>query len=262
MPFVTEHPPGAPCWFELGVTDQAAAKHFYTQLFGWEAVDYPMGPGQFYTMFKLDGHDAGAAYTLPAELAAQGVPPHWRVYFATASADESAAKVAQLGGAVVHAPFDVMGAGRMAICKDPGDAVFTLWEPKAHKGAGVIGQDNAVCWTELATWDTGKARSFYEALCGWSTRGSANMPTYIEFSVAGSPRGGLLPMDEQWKGIPSHWGIYFRVADCDAAVAKAKELGATVRYGPFDAPGVGRMAMLADPQGAGFSVITLMPAAV
>jgi predicted enzyme related to lactoylglutathione lyase len=64
-------------------------------------------------------------------------------------------------------------------------------------------------------------------------------------------------MDDQWKGAPSQWGVYFHVADCDAAVAKARDLGATVRYGPFSAPGVGRMAMLADPQGATFSLITL-----
>ena len=83
------------------------------------------------------------------------------------------------------------------------------------------------------------------------------MPTYIEFCVDGQPRGGLLPMDEDWKGIPSHWGIYFMVASCDEVVAKAKEIGAVVRYGPFSAPGVGRIAMLADPQGAGFSIITL-----
>jgi predicted enzyme related to lactoylglutathione lyase len=121
----------------------------------------------------------------------------------------------------------------------------------------VIGQDNSVCWAELATWDTGQARDFYTALLGWQTKGAANMPAYIEFSINGQPRGGLLPMDEQWKGMPSCWGVYFHVADCDAAVAKAKELGASVRYGPFDAPGVGRMAAVADPQGAGFSLITL-----
>ena len=257
MAFVSDHAPGAPCWFELGATDQAAAKQFYTQLFGWAVVDYPMGPGQYYTMFRIDARDVCAAYTLSPEIVKQGVGPHWNLYFATANVDESAAKVLQLGGAVVQPPFDVMDVGRMSICKDPGDAMFSLWQPKNHQGAGVIGQDNSVCWTELATWDTGKARDFYTALFGWETKGSANMATYIEFSVGGEPRGGLLPMDEQWKGIPSHWGIYFHVADCDAAAAKAKDLGATVRFGPFSAPGVGRIASLADPQGAGFSIITL-----
>ena len=65
--------------------------------------------------------------------------------------------------------------------------------------------------------------------------------------------GGAMapPMD----GMPPFWGIYFAVADCDATVAKAKELGANVLNGPMDVPEVGRMAALMDPQGAAFSVI-------
>lgn len=257
MASVNEYAPGAPCWFELGTTDQSAAKQFYSQLFGWSVNDNPMGPGEFYTMFQMDGHDVCAAYTLQPKIVEQGVPPHWNVYFAAPNVDEATAKIAGLGGAVVQPPFDVMDVGRMSICKDPGDALFSLWQPKRHGGAGVTGQNNSVCWTELATWDTAKARDFYTGLFGWETKGSANMPTYIEFCVGGQPRGGLLPMDEQWKGIPPHWGIYFMVANCDAVAAKAKEIGAAVRYGPFSAPGVGRITMLADPQGAGFSIITL-----
>ncbi len=256
MAIVNKFAPGAPCWFELGTTDQEAAKRFYGGLLGWSAQDDPMGPGQFYTMFKLDGHYAGAAYTLEPKMREQGVPAHWMVYFAVKSVDESAAKVSELGGKLEQPPFDVMDAGRMALCQDPGGAPFCLWQGKANPGVGVIRQDNAVCWAELVTRDTAKVRTFYTALFGWETKGSANMPTYIEFSVDGEPSGGLLPMDENWKDIPSHWGIYFHAADCDAAVEKAKQLGATVRFGPFSAPGVGRLASLADPQGAGFSLIT------
>ena len=175
--------------------------------------------------------------------------------------EEAAAKVTELGGAIVQKPFDVMESGRMSICKDPGDAMFSLWQAKAHQGVGVFGDLNSVCWAELATWDTAKARDFYTALFGWSTKSSAGMDTYIEYSVGGKPSGGLLPMNEQWGQMPSHWAIYFLVADCDAAVAKATELGGAARMGPFDAPGVGRIAAMGDPQGAAFYLITLKPAA-
>jgi predicted enzyme related to lactoylglutathione lyase len=53
--------------------------------------------------------------------------------------------------------------------------------------------------------------------------------------------------------------VYFAVADADATVAKAQERGATVMMEPMDAPGIGRMAALTDPQGVGFSVISLAP---
>ncbi len=258
MAIMNDYPAGAPCWFELGTTDQSAAKQFYTRLFGWSVFEAPIGPSEFYSMFKKNDRDVGAAYRLAPEMTGQGVPPHWMVYFAAPRTDESAGKVAQLGGTVVKPPFDVMDVGRMAVCKDPGGAMFCLWQSNRHKGAGVYGEENAVCWTELATRDATKAREFYTGLFGWDTKGSANMPTYIEYTVGGQPRGGLLPMGDEWpKEVPSHWGIYFMVADCDGTAAKAKELGATLRHGPFSAPGVGRMAMLADPQGAGFSIIKL-----
>lgn len=260
MATVHEYSLGTPCWFELATTDQAAAKDFYSRIFGWQPQDNPMGPGEFYTMFQLEGRSAGAAYTLPPKLVAAGVGAHWNVYFATPDVDASATKVAELGGTVIQPPFEVMDVGRMSNCKDPGGAPFSLWQARRHAGAGVLNENGAVLWTELATRDTERAREFYTGLLGWETKGSAVMATYIEFSTDGQPRGGLLPMGDEWGAAESRWGVYFMVADCDAAVAQARELGATVRFGPISAPGVGRFAALADPQGASFSVITPQPA--
>ena len=58
-------------------------------------------------------------------------------------------------------------------------------------------------------------------------------------------------------GVPPSWTIYFQVADCDAAVAKAKSLGGRPLFGPKDVEEVGRFAMIQDPQGAAFSIIQL-----
>lgn len=257
MATIHEYSLGTPCWFELGTTDQAAAKDFYGQILGWAPQDFAMGPNEFYTMFQLGGRSAGATYTLPPKLTAQGVGPHWNVYFATPDVDASAAKVPELGGTVVQPPFEVMDMGRMSICKDPGGAMFSLWQARHHIGASVVNENNAVGWCELVTRDPEQAREFYTGLFGWKIKESAIMATYLEFSTDGQERGGLLPMGEEWGVAQSHWGLYFVVADCDATAVKATELGATVRFGPFSAPGVGRIASLADPQGATFSLITL-----
>jgi len=257
MPNVNEYAPGTPCWFELGTTDQSAAKEFYGKLFGWSANDMPMGPDGVYTIFQLNGRDVGALWTLPQKLRDQGVPPHWGVYFAVPDVDAAAPRVTELGGTLLQPPFDVMDAGRMAVAKDPGGAVFSLWQAKKNIGAGVLNENGAVCWAELATRDTAQAREFYSRLLGWETKSSANMATYIEFSTGGQERGGLLPMGPEWKDAPSHWGIYIHVPDCDAASARAKELGGAMCVGPFSAPGVGRIAILTDPQGAAFSMIKL-----
>ena len=57
------------------------------------------------------------------------------------------------------------------------------------------------------------------------------------------------------QGVPPHWNVYFNVADVDASIAKAEELGAKTVVPAFDVPDVGRMAVLTDPQGAMFSLM-------
>ena len=59
--------PGTFCWADLGTTDAAAAKEFYARVFGWEAVDTPVGDEGTYTMFRLDGRDVAALYELDEE---------------------------------------------------------------------------------------------------------------------------------------------------------------------------------------------------
>ena len=70
-----EFQPGTFCWIELGTSDNEAAKSFYTQLFGWDYVDNPMGEHGVYTMLKLNGKDVGGLYKLMPDMVAQGVPP-------------------------------------------------------------------------------------------------------------------------------------------------------------------------------------------
>src|SRR5205823_8815558 len=128
MPNIEKHTPGSFCWIELGTTDQNAAKNFYGKLFGWEANDMPMGPNGVYTIFKLGGRDAGAAYSLREEQRSAGVPPHWMLYVAVESADDSAKRAGKLGGKVVMDAFDVSDLGRMAVIQDPAGAMFSVWQ--------------------------------------------------------------------------------------------------------------------------------------
>ena len=157
MAEVTSHPPGAFCWIELGTSDQKAAKDFYTQLFGWSFADNDMGPGMIYTVFTLKGRDAAACYALDAAKM-PGVPPHWMLYVATADADASARRTAELGGKVMAPAFDVMDLGRMAVLADPQGAHISVWQAKANKGIGIHNEPGAFCWGQLNTSDTAKRR--------------------------------------------------------------------------------------------------------
>jgi len=252
MTKVATHPPGRFCWVELGTTDQAAAKKFYGTLFGWDAQDQPMGPGAYYTMFKKDGTDVAAGYTLRPE--EQTLPPHWNLYVSVASADAAAAKAKELGATILAPPFDVMEAGRMAVLQDPTGAALCVWQAGKNAGLGVVDEPGAFSWGELLTRDTVKAAAFYTALFGWGTKAD---PVYTEWTTGGRSIGGMMAIEKEWGPVPPHWLAYFQVEDCDRSTDKAKGLGATVRLGPKDIPHVGRFTMLVDPQGATFYVIAL-----
>ena len=78
-----------------------------------------MGEGMTYTILQVQGKDAAGMYGLTPDMLAQGVPPHWKVYFSVLDADQSAAKAKELGGKVVAGPFDVHDIGRMVMLEDP-----------------------------------------------------------------------------------------------------------------------------------------------
>lgn len=259
----TSFAPGTFCWVELGTSDSAGAKEFYTKLFGWDYIDNPVGPDMVYTMLKLDGKDVGALYQLLPDMKAQGIPPHWLSYVSVASADETAAKAKELGGTLMKGPFDVSTVGRMAVVQDPTGAVFALWQAGTHHGASTGNAPGSVCWNELGTTDATKASAFYTGMFGWTVDTKTFEPlAYTIFQNGERGAGGMYQLTPEMGNVPPHWLVYFAVDDCDAKVELASSLGATVMKPADDIPGTGRFAILIDPQGAAFAIIKLeMPPA-
>lgn len=210
-----------------------------------------------YTIFKLQGLDVAAAYQMGPQ---QEAPPHWNAYVAAKSADVSAASAVQLGGRILASPFDVEGIGRMAFVQDPGGATFALWQSIRHFGAGIFGEPNSLCWTELMTRDAAQAAAFYSGLFKWEAEArKSGDHEYTEWWLDGTAVGGMMAMDRAaFDGIPSHWMTYFAVDDCDAKAASAQAAGAKVLGPPADIPGIGRFAVIRDLQGAAFCVIKLL----
>jgi len=240
---------------ELATSDQTAAKKFYQELFGWPVDDAPMGPGEFYSMFKLDGKDAAAAYTLRQDQKSQGVPPHWMIYIATDNVDQSAGRVSELGGTVLAPRFDVMDVGRMAVVTDPTGAHFCLWQAKKNPGISARNTDGAFCWADLNTPNVSRASEFYTKLFGWTLEKGENDPSgYLHIKNGDEYIGGVPSSEQLPPNTPPHWLLYFETSNCDASVEKAQRNGAKVFFGPVSMEGVGRFALLMDPQGAVFSL--------
>jgi uncharacterized protein len=248
---VSSFKPGEFCWAELHTSDDVAAKEFYTSLFGWSFEDRPIGEGAVYTMLKKNGKNVGALY----KDTMSGAPPHWGLYVCVSSADEAAAKAKSLGGNVLMEPFDVMTVGRMAVVQDKQGAVLMVWQPKQHQGFDVVDEPGAFCWAELNTSDVNGAGPFYTGLFGWGTKGGDT--GYTEFQVGERSVAGMMAITPDMGPVPPHWLAYYQVADCDQAIARAKELGATIHVPGMDIPGVGRFGVIQDPQGAVFAVVKI-----
>jgi uncharacterized protein len=250
-----QYAPGTPSWVELASPDVDASARFYGELLGWDATEPGPAESGGYRMFQQEGKNiAGLMGHMQ-----QGQPTAWATYVSVADADETAGKVKTAGGSVVVEPMDVMDIGRMAVFADPTGAVFGIWQPKSFAGADLVNEPNSLCWNEVHTRDAQRDKDFYPAVFGWdagrpSFEGAPD--TYTVWELGGHPVGGMMQMTDEMfpPEVPAHWNVCFAVADADAVVAKARELGATIVAEPMDMP-IGRFAGMIDPQGAAFTIM-------
>jgi uncharacterized protein len=256
MPQVKSYPAGTPCWLDLMTSDPEAARTFYGGLFGW---DLEVGPPEatFYTQARIGGLPVAG---LSGERKPDDIPVAWTTYLATDDVDATVRGIAAAGGTINITPVDVMDQGRMAVATDPQGAVFGLWQAGRHFGSALVNEPGTVCWNELMTPDLGATRRFYSAVFGYDwddVDTGEGGPPYATFAVGGRPVGGAMQLDpQQASGTPPSWMADFAVADADATVDKARELGGGVSVPATDSS-YGRFAILTDPQGGAFAVIRL-----
>jgi predicted enzyme related to lactoylglutathione lyase len=279
MPERDGYIPGVPCWVDTSQPDPEAALPFYRGLFGWEFENVmPEGSDGEYFIGRIRGGDVAAVGSVPP-----GGPPmaSWNTYIWVDSADETAAKVGDVGGKVMMEPFDVMDAGRMAVLTDPEGAVFFVWQAKEQTGAHVVNEHGSLNFNGLATRDLEGAKKFYGAVFGWKTLALPagvmwTLPGYgdhleertpgirEQMGQMGAPDGfidvvaAVNPIADDDAETPAHWSVTFGVDNADDTTTKARELGGEVVAGPLDAPWT-RMSVIKDPQGATFIASQFVP---
>ncbi len=260
MPEITKYEPGTPSWVDLGTPDPVDASRFYSGLFGWSITEGPPEAGG-YRMCMLDGKAvAGLGMQMNTDM-----PPWWTTYISVADADETAVAIKEDGGSLLVEPMDVLDVGRMAVAVDPAGAVFSIWQPRLHIGAGIVNDVNTFCWNELMTRNPQRSVEFYGAVFGWT----ANILRRCRCRQ-------LHRIPPRW---PRHRGdaadggrrLAGRHAEQLERLFRRRELRrrgarwwrnsvASVMVPPTDVP-PGKFAVVKDPQGAVFSVIALHPTA-
>jgi predicted enzyme related to lactoylglutathione lyase len=252
---------GVPCWITNVSPDAETTAAFYAGLFGWETENLmPAGAEGDYIACRLRGRDVAAV------VSQHGAPPPpqpvWTTHVWVDSADETARAVTAAGGSVLGDRFDSPGGVRTAVVADPAGAAFCLLEPGERRGAQVVNEPGAWSMSALNTSDPDGAAAFYEAVFGWTTETfemgeiEATMLRLPGFE-GGEPQqpvsrevvAVMLPTDDQ----EPNWSVDIWIDDADAAAQRATSLGGSVPAPPFETP-LSRTAVLADPQGAAFSV--------
>ncbi len=245
-------------WVDLASSDAAASRDFYAKLLGWEIeVNEDPQYGGYAIASSGGGQVAGIGPKMSPES-----PTAWSLYIGCEDAEATSRAVEAAGGTVVMPAFDVGDQGRMAVYADPSGAFISVWQSDGM-GAFVSGGESQYGWAELNARGLEKVLPFYKAAFGWD---AVHQPMgegqrdYTTFISGDDQVAGAMEMDPRIPAeTPSYWMIYFAVTDVDDAFRRALALGASEMVAPRDFPG-GRFAIVSDPQGAMFGLLTMAPA--
>ena len=250
-------PHGVPCSVTCLAADIPAAMDFYGAVFGWT---FETDPDVSFAVARLRGREVAGIGSRTA--AGPDVGAAWITNVRVDSAEAVAARVAGAGGTLVAGPMDMAPAGRLAVLSDPAGAVFCAWEPLTRTGAELVNEPSAWAMSALRTPDQDAAADFYGALFGWEAADGGPFTLFrLPGFVGGEPQqpvprdvvAAMMAGDDE----PAGWAVDFWIADADAAAATAERSGGRVLAPPADA-GPFRRAVLADPEGAAFSVSQLV----
>jgi predicted enzyme related to lactoylglutathione lyase len=115
---------GTPVWHELNTLDYPAAAAFYETAFGWTPIVLSDTDEFRYSTVGAEGAMVAGIFDASAHLPA-GVPSHWQLYLGVADVRDAAALVTELGGTVLHQPWESK-FGTFARVSDRTGAMFVL----------------------------------------------------------------------------------------------------------------------------------------
>lgn len=264
LPAVTDaptgrHDTGRMIWRDLISDTPEQSRRFYEALFGWEfeAVGnrFGLGSEDAYSLIRHNGRLIGGMVNQASLGGARGDISQWVALMSVADVAAAALQFAADGGEILTPPTDVAERGRMAVVVDRQGALLALVEtrdgdpPPREPGHGDF------LWDELWTSDVAASTRFYRQLAGLDER---NVPagdgSYRLLAGDGRPAFGILA--HPFAGERPVWVTYIRVEDPDAITARVEALGGRVYVEPQDRPLGGRVALIADPSGAGIALQT------
>jgi len=251
-------------WLILSTADPASAATFYRKAFGLREL--PMDN----TLLMMRGDKPIAAvmdYRKNDRI--QKEPQNWLPFVRVRDLPQTIERIQAMGGSLL-VPIQDAGIGRGAAVRGVTGEAIGLWETPGNVAGDSPLTDSRVCaWYELVTPDPEKASAFYRAAFGWRI---ADEGGYTFIGDDTGQFGGIVKLAGDWEdhaflaaigrargeklSVPPHWMVFFTVEDCDAFTDYAESLGAQVTGRPEPLHTVGTFAVLRDPQGVYFSVLS------
>lgn len=257
MPHRTSYPPGTFCWVDLTAHDMNEAIAWYGEQLGWRAEHQDTRGGPPYAQFVYDAKVVAGIGQMSDEMKGRGIPPTWNSYVCVEDAKALEPKVRELGGTVVVPTMKVLEAGSLAYFTDPEGAMFAVWQPDRHAGAALVDEPRSLAWNEKSTRDKEGTTSFYGKLFGWTFEDApAGGTPYTTIETEGRDNGGIIVIDPSWGDAPAMWLVYFAHEDVQAASKRIQASGGGLIMPPTPSP-AGPFAVVTDPQGAVFALITM-----
>jgi predicted enzyme related to lactoylglutathione lyase len=250
----TSAPVGAPCWVDLWTSDVDGSRAFYSQLFGWEALEPDEQFGGYF-MFQRNGTPVAGGMGDIGEMKADD---RWKVYLCSDDIGRTVKESKSRGATAQGDPMPVADLGSQIVMQDPTGASVGVWQPGTFPGFTVLDEQGTPSWFELHTNDHATAVSFYEEVYGLTMQsmGDTDEFRYTVFSdTNGTQLGGIMDAKSFLGAGSSNWAIYWHVDDCGASAAKVTALGGSVLDAAQATP-YGTIASVADPAGATFRLRT------
>jgi len=254
-PASQEHHVGKVIFVELVTPDLAAAKQFYAGLFGWTFRDIQAGETE-YAEASLDGRPvAGLIHKeLPSGTHRQ---PAWLSFIAVNDVDAAKSIALQHGAKVLFEPHSIPDRGREAVFADPQGAIFAILASSSGDPTDVLAAPGEWIWSSLITTDPDTGAAFYQALFNYEVYevSSDEGTEHLMLASDNYSRASVNSLPANKPGVHSHWLNFVHVEDAVMMTKKVVALGGRVLVEPrLDRDG-GKVAVVADPQGATFGLL-------
>jgi predicted enzyme related to lactoylglutathione lyase len=253
-PASQEHHVGKVVFLHLVTPDLAASKRFYGGLFGWDFRDIA-GPIQ-YSEASLDG-DPVAGLIQRAMPSGQRRQPAWLSFIAVRDVDATKTLALQHGAKVLFEPRTMPDLGREAVFADPQGAVFAVLASSSGDPPDDLAAPGEWIWSSLITSDPDNAAAFYQTLFDYEV---FDLPPeegadHLMLASDSYARASINPLPAGKPGAHPYWLNYVRVDDAAKTAAQAVALGGRVLVQPWVDRHGGKVAVVADPQGAPFGLL-------